>query len=806
MKQIRIIILLAIFCLPLSAQIHLKGIHQERIHSSLFRDEWKAYWIAVSDESINEYGVYHFRKTLVLDSIPSCYIVHVSADNRYKLYVNEQLVSLGPVRGDVYNWNFETLDLAPYLKAGKNVLAAAVWNYAEHKPIAQMSKEQTGFIVQGNTTQEQAVNTDNTWKCIKNRAYSPCESGQVMGYYVAGPGEKVDMKEYPWGWEQLEYDDSLWKSARVGMHGAMKGARDYSGRLLVPSPIPAMEMKQERLAEVRKCEGVKLPEAFLKKPVSLVVSPHSSVHLLLDNEKMTTGYLSVLLSGGRNAEITISYAEALYDSCPDDSSYSMAKGNRDEIEGKCFWGYEDKLIADGGKDRCHTSLWWRTWRYVDIRIKTADEALVLNDVYGTFTAYPFERSSSFTAGGYDDLERMLDIGWRTARLCANETYMDCPYYEQLQYFGDTRIQTMVTMYNTKDTCMVKHAIEQGRRSVTAEGITMSRYPSNSPQFISSYSLCWIGMGYDYWMYREDAGYIKSLLPVFRSILSWYEQWLKPDYSLGYVPYWFFADWAAGFPNGEPIREEHGNSAFQDLRYIVTLEEAASMEQDLGMLAMAQHYRDIADKIRRTIRTKYWDEERKMFADTHDHRSFSQHVNTFAVLAGVVTDDEARGLFIRMLTDKSLAQATIYFRYYVHQAMDKVGSGDLLLDNLSVWHDQMMLGLTTWAETPEPSRSDCHAWGASLNIDFFRMILGIRSGAPGFKKVVIKPSLGELKNVSGSIPHPMGEIAVSYCMDKKMKAKISLPKGVTGVFIWKEKEYLLKPGVQTINIKSGEYED
>ena len=119
---------------------------------------------------------------------------------------------------------------------------------------------------------------------------------------------------------------------------------------------------------------------------------------------------------------------------------------------------------------------------------------------------------------------------------------------------------------------------------------------------------------------------------------------------------------------------------------------------------------------------------------------------------------------------------------------------------------MMLGLTTWAETPEPSRSDCHAWGASLNIDFFRMILGIRSGAPGFKKVVIKPSLGELKNVSGSIPHPMGEIAVSYCMDKKMKAKISLPKGVTGVFIWKEKEYLLKPGVQTINIKSGEYED
>ena len=70
---------------------------------------------------------------------------------------------------------------------------------------------------------------------------------------------------------------------------------------------------------------------------------------------------------------------------------------------------------------------------------------------------------------------MLEIGWRTARLCANETYMDCPYYEQLQYFGDTRIQAMVTLFNTRDGHMVKNALEQGRQSMTADGLTMSRY-------------------------------------------------------------------------------------------------------------------------------------------------------------------------------------------------------------------------------------------------------------------------------------------------------------------------------------------
>ena len=134
------------------------------------------------------------------------------------------------------------------------------------------------------------------------------------------------------------------------------------------------------------------------------------------------------------------------------------------------------MIADGGEGRDFTTLWWRTWRYVDLTISTADEPLVLEDVYGTFSAYPFRCEIAFSAPGHDELNKMLEIGWRTARLCANETYMDCPYYEQLQYFGDTRIQAMITLYNTHDAYMVKNAIEQGRQSVVADGITMSRYP------------------------------------------------------------------------------------------------------------------------------------------------------------------------------------------------------------------------------------------------------------------------------------------------------------------------------------------
>ena len=788
-------LLLIIMHFPLCGQIRLPGYQGEKVNPALYMGQWPARWISMPDEPADIYGVYHFRKTFELDTLPQHFWVHVSADNRYKLYINGSLVSLGPARGNVFNWNFETVDLSSCLRQGKNVLAAVVWNYGDKKPLAQMSFNRTGFIVQGNTAAEAVVNTNDTWVCIKNGGYSTWET-PVCGYYVAGPGELLDAASYPWGWEQSDYDDSGWVKARQELAGSMKGGADYPGRLLVPTPIPPMDYKVERFSEVRKADGVRLPGKFPSQKQAFTVPANSKIHLILDQGQLTTGYLSMFFSGGRGTEVRLGYTEAYYS-----NPATGAKDNRNELDGKMFVGYEDKIICDGGNDREYTNLWWRTWRYVDVRIETKNEPLVIEDLYSTYSAYPFVREARFVAPENEYLENILEIGWRTARLCANETYMDCPYYEQLQYLGDTRIQAMITLYNTHDTCMVKNALEQGRQSIVADGITMGRYPTNSHQFISSFSLWWIGMGYDYWMYRGDEAYLKTLLPAYRTILAWYEQWLKPDHTLGYVPYWFFADWAEGFPNGEPVREKDGNSALQDLMYLLTLESVVKMEKAFGLPAMGEHYAKIASAVKVAIRKKYWDVSRGLFADTYKHNSFSQHVNSLAVLAGVITGDEARQVMHSVLTGIDLIQVTIYFRYYLNQALNKAGLGDELLEHLGVWKEQMALGLTTWAERPEPSRSDCHAWGASPNIEFYRVVLGIDSDAPGFGKVRIAPNLGTLKKVSGTVPHPLGDIAVNYEVDKKGKliATVDLPENIKGTFVWKGQNYPLVSGHQAFTI-------
>ena len=122
--------------------------------------------------------------------------------------------------------------------------------------------------------------------------------------------------------------------------------------------------------------------------------------------------------------------------------------------------------------------------------------------------------------------------------------------------------------------------------------------------------------------------------------------------------------------------------------------------------------------------------------------------------------------------------------------------------MQVWEDQMALGLSTWAEQPEPSRSDCHAWGSSPNIEFFRTILGINSDGPGFSRILIEPSLGKLKEVSGTMPHPRGDIAVKYRVGKKgsLSAEITLPEGVEGELIWNGERRPLHGGFQQLTVR------
>ena len=346
------------------------------------------------------YGVYHFRKTFSLNDKPASFVVHVSADNRYKLFVNGVMVSLGPARADLFHWNFETVDIAKYLQAGNNVMAAVVWNYGDYRPEHQISFR-TGFILQGNSDKEKVVNSDTSWKCIIDSSYSPLQPDLIYSYYVAGPGEKIDYAKYPVNWENNNYNDDGWTQAKQIVSGLPKGVlqSDLSW-MLIPRSIPQVELTPQRLHSVRSVTGISLPASFPSAKTSFTVPANTSVTILLDNGLLTNAYPVLQFSKGKDAHISLGYAEALYIDEGNSKNWKEQdkKGNRNETEGKRFVGVKDELIADGNNGQTFTPLVWRTYRYMQVEIKTANEALNIDDLYGIFTGYPFEMKAKFSDG------------------------------------------------------------------------------------------------------------------------------------------------------------------------------------------------------------------------------------------------------------------------------------------------------------------------------------------------------------------------------------------------------------------------
>jgi alpha-L-rhamnosidase len=798
------------------------------LSTSLFAEQpptitWKAHWITCPNAPAREAGVYRFRKVVNLASVPKEFNVHVSADNRFVLYVNGQRIGEGPARGDLFHWRYETFDLAPALKPGDNVVSAIVWNFGSRAPLAQMSNR-TGFLVQGTTPESEALNTDDTWEAKPEPGHSFVEYPENFeGYFVAGPGERIDGRTWDWNansldpnwrrgwqWSVSSPDPARWwqravyaadgRDAEYRSRAAERNIPDNPNAwFLTPNGLPKMTYEGVLYGWIVRSENLVIP-GITSRANPLEVSPNKTATLTVDRKTLTTAYPELTISGGRDAVIRVTYTEA-----PSDDKGN--KGNRNDPADKTVRGITDEFISDGGRNRVFMPLWWRTWRYVQLQITTKDQPLTINSFRGYETKYPFDLKARFTSSD-PTLAKIWYVGWRTAQLCAHETYVDTPYWEQLQYVGDTRIQALISYVSTGDDRLARQAIDAFDYSRTSEGITQSRYPSALQQYIPPFSLLYIGMLHDFWMYRDDPQFVRDKLMGTRTILDWYRKHQHVDGLLQYMPWWNFVDWAPNWKQpyfGTPPQEKDGGSSILALQYVSALREAADMEQALGDKQLALDYRKRADQLAATIYKLCWDAKRKLLADTTAKTSFSQHANILGTITDTIPREQHQLVLGSILSNQNpdLHQASYYFRFYLARALDHAGVDDLYVDLLDPWRKMLDLGLSTWAETPEPTRSDSHAWSAHPNYDLLTLVAGIRPGSPGFKSVVIAPDLGQLKNVEAAMPHTQGDIAVSFTRrEGDVLAVITMPPELAGELRWNGRVIPLRAGRQEVTLAIG----
>jgi len=776
------------------------------ISTNIFAQEvsYSASWISAQGIELKEHNVIHLRKTIVLEKAPEKFNVKVSGDNQYRLFVNGQYVCKGPGRSDLQHWYYQTINLAKYLKQGKNLIAAEVVNFGPRRGFSQLS-HLTAFLMEGETDAEKIINTGNAgWKAINNEAYHERivrwqeKIDITQGLYVANPTDSIVAERYLWGWQNPDYDDTAWETAKyldisAYRYNNVSGIFYPDGWLLYEQPIQNRTEKREDFSTIYNLNGLKKIQSLKK----LTLPPHTKTHILIDNKNMTLGYPELILNRGKNAHIKVIYAETLFH--PD----RLGKDDRNKIEGNQMIGLSDIFIPDGKNNRMFRPNWFRSFRYIQLDITTQDESVEIVDYYNQKSEYPIQLQSHFVTDN-NFLNSLVEPGWRTASLCAQDFLMSDAYYEQMQYVGDARIHGEAIMYLSGNDNLIRQMLVQTDWSKIPEGLTHACYPDGFNLTIPIYSLAWIDLIYDHLMWSGDQKFTSQFDIGIYTVLEWFNKKIQPNGLTGPIDWWAYADWCVDWKSGVPPGGIEGNSALFTLHYAYTLQNASKIYRSIGKTNMAEIYENRSESLINSVNQHCFNTSRKLYSDTPEMKYYSMHTNIFAVLSGAVKGDTARSILKTILSDKTLSQIGLYFHHYLFEAFNKADMNEEFQNQLSGWKEMMDNNLTTFTEVAltgnRTQRSDCHPWSCSPNIHFFRTICGIQPVAEGFKKVIIAPCPGKLKTINANLVHPNGEILMKLnFINSSVKGEITVPEKMTIEFFWKGKIQELSFGLNRINL-------
>ena len=720
--------------------------------------------------------------------------ITISANSRYCLYINGQAVLDGPCKGTEWYQFGEELDIASYLRTGSNVLAVKVVAFhSQHN--ADSARNNMGLCsVMANSTGPMLLlggsvacadgksvplaTGEADWFCKTDDAVTWRLDGMVG---LFGCTEDTDGSKLPHGWADCT-DDGDGFSKPVTRFGSAIDYGEFTRVMLYKRPIPFLIREKLPALSILPGTGNLLFDANGKA----VCAPNTTYTIVLEAPKLTTSFVELATEGGAGSVIRLSYSEGyIQKNSGRDAEHMVLKKHRKDITGD-FNGISDFYRPGGGME-VYKPFWFRTFMLLQIEVTTGDAPLTLHTPVLTETRYPLACKAEIASEAQDWVHPVWDMSLRTLQLCMHETYEDCPFYEQLQYIMDTRLQILFTYSIGNDPRMARRTIHDFHTSTLPEGITQSRYPSNSRQVIPAFSLHWILMLHDYYEETGDLAFVAPYRATAERIFEWFERHKNGDGLLADLGYWDFADWADAWKSGVPNAVTKGGvGTINNLCYVYTLQTVAPLFEVLGFGNLAAKYKAEARDVSERVMALCWDDERQLLREGPGFNEYSQHAQMWAVLCGLFTGSEARLLMSRVLADTTLVPCSFVMQFYMFRALEAAGLYDKTEKLWEMWRSLLDDGLSTVPEIPGPqTRSDCHAWGALMLYEFPRKALGVRPLKPGYSEIEVKPLAVYMKDARGSVPTPHGAVDVDWTTDggrftlhvvTPVPARISLPDG------------------------------
>ncbi|OJI95828.1 hypothetical protein ASPVEDRAFT_48145 [Aspergillus versicolor CBS 583.65] len=711
---------------------------------------WVPNW--VDSSSLNTAGrIVRFKRQFPLSTRPKQALLHFSADTRYKLFVNGERVAVGPTRGSPWIWYYDTLDIAPYLREGNNAIQfdviryfAAVRGAMPFQRTALPGLTVIGSVETANETLE--INTASEWEA-----------------------QIDDSIQFPMG---LVDDPFLHINERISptalsppVQPIVYGIKTLNGELapwrLRPRPIPMHEEGKVAVNTVRDCQS-RLPAeqwaASLAEGKAIDLPENSSHTLEMQADVHSTAFLRWTFEAAKSSSVRlkVTYSEG-YELDPRAYPFFRTKADRlDATNGHLIGPFDEvHLEVSGAKPLIYEPFWFRTFRLLRMEITVGSEPVSLTGFEATQVNYPLAVKASWDNPGDPDGSAIWDVSIRTLRNCMFDGYSDCPFYEQLQYSGDSRSVGLFHYLLSGDDLLMRQAITNYAASITFEGLTQSRFPSHVPQIVAGFSLYWILQVCDHHLYFGDTAFTRSFLPRVDGVLEFFNAHIDDLGLVSGLPedVWQYVDWVTTWgatdehpDKGVPTSGRKSNRhTYFSLLYAFVLQKAAQLVRDVGRPGYAEEYESRAASLQEAARKHCYDGQffTDSTTDIAGDDSYSQHCQVFAIISGTAAPEDRARLLRESFADPKFSKCSYMMRFYALRAFSI--AGDEVYEGFwdqafQPYRKMLAQNLSTWEEDDVRQRSDCHAWGSVPIYEYCVELAGIQPTSAGCKKVLFKPRL------------------------------------------------------------------
>ena len=747
-----------------------------------------AHWIWPQGEMYLQNCYAQFRHDFTLMEIPEHAPFFITADQQYRLSVNGVYVCRGPARGYQAHWPYDEVDVRRYLKTGHNFISVEAYNpgigtfqYLHYDSAGLLCAAEWGNVqIHTNKATWQMRrapgNNPNVARLSRQMAFQEdFDASEDDSSWITSP-EIPDWSEKPifrwegeWSfgtlpWATLEergipmLKETVIAPARISSHGVGTMADGYRTCFNI-----SWHWRDKEANSVQTwLPGETIPSSIHGNALefsSEATAPGQYRAIVLEFDQITFGSLILELENCTGNEIVdCHYHQYLEDGYPHNlrpSHIGMIALATRLRTAKGFCGRMFFVLFGA--------------RYITLIFRDVTQTLNVRASWRT-SVYPFHMHGLFQTSD-QELNEISRICRNTQQICSADAYMDTPWREQGQWWGDARIQARNTFYFDGDTRLLLRGIVSIAGQDAPYGLTYGVAPCRSGRCIlPDFSLTWILSIYDYYFQTD------SLEPFFeyhdriQQIFAYFEQCSGRCHAIHHDSrFWLFEDWAdlpkKGFPTFINLFHLYTLQHYEILLHAANLDSSAVSEK--------------ISFLKRLLVELFFDFEEGLFqSGIGDDGSFfdppTLHDQILAILLNLCPEYHERMLQKRILPflkDENcpFATPTSFWCSYLFDAMEQmdVCRKESISFIRKHW-SRMIPTKGTW-ETLNWKRiegqSCCHAWSAHAEVHIVHLLLGLKQLAPGWKKAECRPAM-DLLPEKGTIllPLPVGDFIVEWSRD------------------------------------------